>query len=184
MTVYEQANAKSAAISTAQQEAEKGQANGYCPLGADAKVPAANLPAGSGGGYIVGEVRWFVTAASIPAGGYLCDGTEHNGVTTPNLIGKYVRSASSAGGTGGSATHQHAAISAGTPAGAVSTIAATSTPGINATVSPGSGFAAQTHDHPAPTFTGSALDSHQHAAANGEPPYYELMPYEYCGIAE
>jgi hypothetical protein len=183
MNPFTRARAVRELIDTAQQLSARGQANGYCPLGADAKVPSAYLPAGGGADYIVGEVRWFATSANIPAGWYLCDGEAHNGITTPNLIGKYLKSASTAGGTGGSATHQHAAASAGTPAGTVGTIPATEGLGIGATASPGASYAAQEHTHPAPSFTGSALATHQHDAANGEPPYYELMPYEYCGVA-
>ena len=46
---------------------------------------------------------WSGSAAAIPSGWNLCDGT--NG--TPNLIGKFIKSASTAGGTGGSNTHSH-----------------------------------------------------------------------------
>jgi len=181
----QQAAALKVKIDGAQQKSERAKVNGYCDLDGTGKVPAARLPSGGGGGdgYIVGEVRWFATSANIPAGWYLCDGSAHNGTTTPNLIGKYLKSAASAGGAGGSATHQHAAISAGTPAGTVGGIAATQDIGIGAAAGPGSGFATNAHTHLAPSFAGDALAPHQHAAANGEPPYYELMPYEYCGVA-
>jgi len=46
-----------------QQEAEKGQANGYASLGADGKVPAAQLPASGGGPLFAGA-----TAADINTG--------------------------------------------------------------------------------------------------------------------
>ena len=53
---------------------------------------------------------WSGSSAAIPSGWNLCDGT--NG--TPNLIGKFIKSASTAGGTGGSNTHSHAhTLSAG-----------------------------------------------------------------------
>ena len=53
---------------------------------------------------------WSGSAAAIPSGWNLCDGT--NG--TPNLIGKFIKSASTAGGTGGSNTHSHShTLSAG-----------------------------------------------------------------------
>lgn len=103
---------------------------------------AAGVPAGC-------ILLWAGLLANIPAGWNLCDGT--NG--TPDLRDKFVKGAGAAeepGGTGGAATHTHAAgtlandaVSAGTPAGTNS----------------------------APTFTGSALGTHSHgvgtlAAAN------------------
>lgn len=182
-TPAQQATALRTKIDGAQQRSERAAVSGYCDLDSTGKVPAARLPAGAVGGYIVGEVRWFATSASIPAGWYLCDGNAHNGVTTPNLIGKYLKSAATAGGTGGTSTHQHDEITAGTPTGSVGAIAQTQTPGQGSTGTPGTSFAAKNHTHSAPSFTGDALGTHQHAAANGEPPYYELMPYEYCGVA-
>jgi hypothetical protein len=53
---------------------------------------------------------WSGSAAAIPSGWNLCDGA--NG--TPNLVGKFIKSASTAGGTGGSNTHSHShTLSAG-----------------------------------------------------------------------
>lgn len=53
---------------------------------------------------------WSGSAAAIPTGWNLCDGTN----STPNLIGKFIKSASTAGGTGGSNTHSHShTLSAG-----------------------------------------------------------------------
>lgn len=46
---------------------------------------------------------WSGLASAIPTGWNLCDGT--NG--TPNLVGKFIKAASTAGGTGGSNTHSH-----------------------------------------------------------------------------
>lgn len=55
-------------------------------------------------------LMWSGLASAIPTGWNLCDGT--NG--TPNLIGKFIKSASTAGGTGGSNTHSHShSLSAG-----------------------------------------------------------------------
>lgn len=53
-------------------------------------------------------------------------------------------------------------VSAGTPAGTVSTIAATGDAGVKIGTSGVSG-AALTHTHPAPTFTGSGMATHQHS---------------------
>jgi hypothetical protein len=53
---------------------------------------------------------WSGAAAAIPSGWNLCDGTN----STPNLIGKFIKSASTAGATGGSNTHTHShTLSAG-----------------------------------------------------------------------
>ena len=41
---------------------------------------------------------WSGLAASIPTGWNLCDGT----LGTPNLVGRFIKGASTAGGTGGS----------------------------------------------------------------------------------
>jgi hypothetical protein len=55
-------------------------------------------------------LMWSGSAAAIPSGWNLCDGTN----STPNLIGKFIKSASTAGGTGGSNTHSHShSLSAG-----------------------------------------------------------------------
>jgi hypothetical protein len=138
------------------------------------QVLAGKGDTGAAGPYIIGEVRWFATAANIPAGWYLCDGSAHNGVTTPNLIGKYLKSAAAAGGAGGASTHQHDGISAGTSAGSISAHAKAS-----GTDFPTAGALGKYGDH---TFSGGLMPVHQHAAAGNEPPYYELMPYEYCGV--
>jgi hypothetical protein len=88
-------------------------------------------------------VMWSGTIASIPSGWALCNGSGG----TPDLRSKFIKGAAAGvdpGGTGGSATHSHAAgtladtaASAGTPAGTVSQ----------------------------PTFTGSALGTHQHGTS-------------------
>ncbi len=54
------------------------------------------------------------------------------------------------------AAHQHAAITAGTPAGTVAAIGATATTAVKIGTAGATG-AAQTHTHAAPAFTGSAL---------------------------
>lgn len=53
-------------------------------------------------------MMWSGSSANVPSGWYLCDGTN----STPNLIGRFVRGASSSGITGGSAdsvvvSHSH-----------------------------------------------------------------------------
>ena len=82
----------------------------------DGRFPAT-LPAVSGAN-LTGIVSipsglismWSGSAAAIPSGWNLCDGT--NG--TPNLVGKFIKAASTAGGTGGSNTHSHShTLSAG-----------------------------------------------------------------------
>lgn len=186
MNPLQAASAKSTAIDTAQQVAERGAASGYCPLDADAKVPAGNLPESVGAGWVIGEYKAMdPSVTEMPAGWYAADGAEHNGFTPLNLnAGKFVKGGTEAG-SGGGATHQHDAISAGTPAGSVSAIAQTEDVGTPA----GAGgtmptYAAQTHTHPAPTFSGSALGTHQHAAASSEPAYVVLKWWCYCGTGE
>ena len=92
---------------TYQVRAEKGSANGYAGLGADGKVPSAQLPAPQAGGVPTGViVLWHGLLAAIPEGWTLCDG--NNG--TPDLRSKFVKGAAAGadpGATGGSATHTH-----------------------------------------------------------------------------
>jgi hypothetical protein len=92
---------------TYQQKSQKGATNGYAGLGADGKVPSAQLPAAQAGGVPAGGiVMWHGALASIPEGWALCDG--NNG--TPDLRAKFVKGAAAAaepGDTGGAATHQH-----------------------------------------------------------------------------
>jgi len=136
-------------------------------------------------GFIVGEYRLFDARAVVPAGWYFADGGTYNGHVTDDWRNKVLRGSdteANIGDTGGADSHQHAAVSAGTPSGSVGSVAATSTPGINASVSIGNGFAAQTHDHPAPSFTGAALATHQHAAADNIPAYRKAGWYCYCGV--
>jgi hypothetical protein len=67
------------------------------------------------------------------------------------------------------ATHQHDAITAGTPAGTVAAISASQTSAVKIGTS-ASSAAASGHTHPAPTFTGTALGTHQHAAITAGTP--------------
>ena len=45
-------------------------------------------------------IMWSGLVSAIPTGWSLCDGTG----STPNLVGKFIKGASTAGGTGGSST--------------------------------------------------------------------------------
>jgi hypothetical protein len=67
------------------------------------------------------------------------------------------------------ANHQHNAISAGTPSGTVGSIAGTQTAAVKVGTS-GANAAAQTHTHAAPSFTGDALATHQHATISAGTP--------------
>ena len=67
------------------------------------------------------------------------------------------------------ATHQHNAITAGTPAGTISAISATETSAGKKGTSTAE-LATNAHTHPAPTFTGDALATHQHAAITAGTP--------------
>ncbi len=51
---------------------------------------------------IRGIIMWSGSEASIPDNFQLCDGGTKNGITTPNLVGRFIRAARSGGGTGGS----------------------------------------------------------------------------------
>lgn len=180
MGVAEQA---AAFVASLEKTARKGKANGYCPLGADSKVPAENLPVAGDAGWVVGEYKAVDPSVTMPAGWYAADGETHNGFATLNLNGgKFVKGGTAAG-AGGASTHQHDAVSAGTPEGTVAQIEATQDVGLaqpNLTA-PSQTYAANTHTHPAPTFSGSALGTHQHASASSEPPYLVLKWWCYCG---
>jgi hypothetical protein len=54
-------------------------------------------------------IMWYGDPKKIPEGWALCDGK--NG--TPNLMGRFIRAAAKAGGTGGSAEHAHTCAAAG-----------------------------------------------------------------------
>lgn len=114
---------------------------------------------------------WSGTLASIPTGWALCDG----GGGRPDLRDKFIKGWAAGvdpGGTGGAATHTHAAHSY-TPAGTNAAIAASATAGALLTISAGSDVAVETHTHPAPAFTGTPA-SLTHDTPNSEPPYYKL----------
>jgi len=67
------------------------------------------------------------------------------------------------------ATHQHDAITAGTPAGTISAISATQTSAGKKGTSTAE-LATNVHTHPAPTFMGTAMGTHQHAAISAGTP--------------
>lgn len=46
-------------------------------------------------------VAWGGSTNEIPEGWALCDGRTLNGITTPNLVGKFIKAANASGGTGG-----------------------------------------------------------------------------------
>lgn len=122
-----------------------------------------------------GHIRPFYGLRSaIPAGWVECDGS--NG--TPDLRGVYPKGAGAAQEAnviGGNLTHTHAdhpaLIHTG---GAVGTIAVTATAAVKVGTS-ASNAAAQTHTHPAPSFTQPA----QHAAQSHDSPNHE-PPYKTC----
>ena len=76
--------------------------------------------------------------------------------------------------------HQHDAVSAGTPSGTVGSIIAS----LTATLRNGTAIgnvAAATHTHPAPTFTGNALATHQHAAISAGTPSGSVSKSQFSG---
>lgn len=75
-------------------------------------VPTWATPAAASGAPVVGEIRmWGLDLEDIPTGWALCDGNAHNGIQTPNLVGRfpigYDGDSVPATGTGGSASHSH-----------------------------------------------------------------------------
>jgi hypothetical protein len=123
---------------------------------------------------------WSGSAAAIPSGWNLCNGA--NG--TPNLVGKFIKSASTAGGTGGSNTHSHAhSLSAGSH-----TLSTAQMPRHNHSGS--AGQATPSGDRWARGWSGSAAtrytsstgssSSHSHSlsgsitSGSNEPAYFEL----------
>lgn len=124
---------------------------------------------------LVKEVRQYAgLLADIPAGWALCDGASGR----PDLRSKFIKGTAAAenpGGTGGSATHthpDHPALSHS--GGAVGSIAATAAAAVKIGTSGATG-AANTHTHPAPSFTPPDQHAAQsHTAANSEPAYYKL----------
>jgi len=175
----QQAAALKAKIDGAQQRSERGQASGYCDLGADGKVPAARLPAGSAGeAFPIGSV--FLAVVSTNPATLLGYGTWAAIAAGKVLVGLDAGDVDfdTAEETGGAKTHQHDGLSAGTPSGSVGGIAATGGVGLGATASPGASYAAQTHTHPAPSFAGNALASHQHSAASNLPPYFVVYVWK------
>lgn len=163
------------ALAAKEASANKGAANGYAPLGADGKVPSANLPAGGSpiDSWPVGSI--FIGVVSTSPATLLGGGTWQAIGAGRVLVGLDAADPDfdTAEETGGAKTVQSSAQnfagssvstsqdSAGTPAGTVSAIAATATAAVKIGTS-GASAAAQTHTHPAPTFTGSALGNHGH----------------------
>jgi hypothetical protein len=127
---------------------------------------------------------WSGASSAIPSDWKLCDGT--NG--TPNLVGKFIKGASTAGGTGGSATHTHThSLSAASHTLTLAQIPShTHSSGVKGnSLYTSSGYVATwsgAHASSGYIGTGSAGggQSHSHilsgsiAAQNNEPPYYEL----------
>lgn len=114
---------------------------------------------------------WYGLRANIPSGWQECDGT--NG--SPDLRGVFPKGAGigqEANVTGGNLTHTHTDHSALThTGGAVGAIVATATTAVKVGTS-ASNAAAQTHTHPAPSFTQPNQHAAQsHDSPNHEPPY-------------
>ena len=68
-----------------------------------------------------GIIIWTGTLAGVPSGYYLCDGSN----STPNLLEKMLRSVAAGvnpGGTGGSDTHDHGAVTGAGAPGAIQVV--------------------------------------------------------------
>lgn len=125
-----------------------------------------------------GTIIWLWTS-SIPSGWFLCDG--NNG--TPNLVGRFVRGASSPGGTGGG-SHRHSINTTGSH-----NHGGTDSDGHhrhNGVTSPTgtTGFSdvsgTTTTEEGGHTHTLTSAGSHNHGGNSGsatsEPPFYSLVP--------
>lgn len=127
-------------------------------------------------GYKSGDIRvWNGLIANIPTGWVLCDGA--NG--TPDLRSKYLRGADAGqegGGIGGALTHTHTSHPALSHAdGAVGAITATATAAVKIGTAGATG-AANSHTHPAPSFTQPSQHAAQgHDSPNHEPPYRTVI---------
>jgi hypothetical protein len=123
-----------------------------------------------------GDIKpWKGLRADIPSGWHECDGT--NG--TPDLREYYLKGAAAGqetGVTGGALTHTHAQHAAQTHAGgAVGTIAATATAAVKIGTA-GTTAAANTHTHPAPSFTQpTSHPALSHDSPNHEPPWKSMI---------
>jgi hypothetical protein len=153
-----------------------------------------------------GRVESFLVDPNPTTGWQLCDGSAGvsklnadgtlTGVTVPNIVGgsaAYIKLGTPASATINAATAPGftssggtiSPVSAGTPSGTVSAIAATGTAGVNVTSSGSTSVATESHTHAAPTFTGNALATHTHALsglsgsvdATGQPSNIVLRPW-------
>ena len=131
---------------------------------ADGAITADDIAPGAVEGVPSGCIlMWSGASSAIPSGWNLCDG--NNG--TPNLVGKFIKAASTAGATGGStSTGAHTLSIAEMPSHNHS---------YTATAAPG-GFQHGNYSYvhvPSAASTGSTGGggSHSHTA---EPPYFEL----------
>ena len=113
--------------------------------------------------------------ATLPVGWYDCDGTAHNNITTPNLLGKFPKGVPSGGtlgatGTGihthtnvntGEASHGHAGknVTTSQPSGDISTWAWA---GYNQYVS-------ASHNHTVSISAVASGSPHSHTMPNAEP---------------
>ena len=105
---------------------------------------------------------WSGSAAAIPSGWNLCDGTN----STPNLVGKFIKAASTAGATGGStSTGAHTLSITEMPSHTHSYTSPAAPGSVHAT----SGYYGRTSSGTTGATGGGG--SHSHTA---EPPYFEL----------
>jgi microcystin-dependent protein len=177
---------------------------------------AYSTPSTGSGSAVTGEVKMYA-GASTPSGYLDCDGTAvsrttysdlfaalgttygvGNGSTTfnlPNFSGKVPRG-NTRTSSGGSDTHQHSAVSAGTPSGSVGVSVSVSSAGSGVSVQSasstglaavasgqgtigthGHGVTDSGHSHSAGgsgSFSGSAMAAHQHDSQSNVPAYVGL----------
>lgn len=139
----------------------------------------------------IGSIIMF-DGSSLPAGWYDCDGSEHGGVTTPNLIGSFPRgvlaSGGSLGATGGAATHTHTNSDTGTATHGHSAASANSGNASGSSVGSvwyGAAIGLGSHQHLISAGAVSGAESHAHTvpntdAATSMPPYIRLRYIMRC----
>lgn len=117
------------------------------------KGAAAGLDPGATGG----------AATHSHGAGSLADAAASAGTPAGTVSAPVFTGSALSGHSHGVGSLADTAVSAGTPAGTVGAIAATATAAIVSSVAgSGNNLANNSHTHPAPTFTGSALASHSH----------------------
>lgn len=130
----------------------------------------------------IGSIIMF-DGVTLPVGWYDCDGTTHNGLVTPNLIGKFpkgVPSGGTLGSTGGGSTHTHTNANTGDAShGHGAKNATTSQPSGDISTWAWAGyneFVSASHTHTVSIGAVASGNPHSHTVPNTDPAS-SLPPY-------